>query len=476
MVVLEIRFLAGQYHATPWGRNVNEGVIEWPPSPYRLSRALIDVCRRRRPNWDDARLAALLKPLQTPVTFYLPYALPAHTRSYLSSNEKNISKKQKIFDAFVVLDRNSRLFMTLDANISDMVRGDLNELLQELSYLGRAESWISARVQTILPTDGFVCIPKTHSSEHQNSDIVRVACLRPLEEFEAEYSQESCTWLEALSLSTGDLLKAGWNEPPAQKTIDYIMPSNALNVPVSVHERILGSRFHVASYSLSSSVLPRVTETVPFAERIRSKLMGIHKRINGGDPLKVSPLFSGKSKDGTPTKGHAHIFILPIDEDGDGRIDHVFIKSGIPFDNSELSTLDALNSVWQNAGKQDVHMVLNSLSIDMPGTTFRRFKSATPYVTKRHYRDGRGTYTEWLDEEIRRECKYHNLPEPVSIEWIDSTQGTAHRIRWMEFKRSRKGDHPLPGYGCVLEFDEPVKGPFAIGALAHYGLGLFVPG
>lgn len=32
MPVLEIFFLAERYHATAWGRNVNEGEPEWPPS------------------------------------------------------------------------------------------------------------------------------------------------------------------------------------------------------------------------------------------------------------------------------------------------------------------------------------------------------------------------------------------------------------------------------------------------------------
>ena len=43
MPTLSIRFPAGRYHATPWGHHVNEGLIEWPPSPWRLLRALLSV-------------------------------------------------------------------------------------------------------------------------------------------------------------------------------------------------------------------------------------------------------------------------------------------------------------------------------------------------------------------------------------------------------------------------------------------------
>ena len=104
MLVVQLRFPAGRYHATPWGRNVNEGVVEWPPSPYRLARALIDVCRRRRPDWNDHRLFAVLGSLEKPMGFRLPPAAASHTRSYLNSNKKDVTAKQKIFDAFVVID------------------------------------------------------------------------------------------------------------------------------------------------------------------------------------------------------------------------------------------------------------------------------------------------------------------------------------------------------------------------------------
>ena len=51
MTVIELHFLAGRYHSTPWGRHVNEGQPEWPPSPLRLLRALYDAWRRKHPDW-----------------------------------------------------------------------------------------------------------------------------------------------------------------------------------------------------------------------------------------------------------------------------------------------------------------------------------------------------------------------------------------------------------------------------------------
>ena len=41
MIRLLFEFSAGNYHATPWGHHVNEGLVEWPPSPWRIIRALL---------------------------------------------------------------------------------------------------------------------------------------------------------------------------------------------------------------------------------------------------------------------------------------------------------------------------------------------------------------------------------------------------------------------------------------------------
>ena len=41
MPILTFTFPGRRFHATPWGSHVNEGQVEWPPSPWRLCRALL---------------------------------------------------------------------------------------------------------------------------------------------------------------------------------------------------------------------------------------------------------------------------------------------------------------------------------------------------------------------------------------------------------------------------------------------------
>src|SRR5229473_3234514 len=131
MVLIELKFPAGRYHATAWGRHVNEGVPEWPPSPYRLVRALYDAWKRKRPEWDEARVNAVLSGVSSaPARYRLPAATVSHTRSFLSKNEEDPQSKTLIFDGFVVLSPRSTVLMGWpEATLNVQTTDDLDELL-----------------------------------------------------------------------------------------------------------------------------------------------------------------------------------------------------------------------------------------------------------------------------------------------------------------------------------------------------------
>ena|GEM_PF-6598726 len=77
MLALAFTFPGGRYHATLWNRHVNE---EWPPSPWRILRALIAVWHRklspgdRDPGLFEGLLASL--PLHRRVTLCRPASTP----------------------------------------------------------------------------------------------------------------------------------------------------------------------------------------------------------------------------------------------------------------------------------------------------------------------------------------------------------------------------------------------------------------
>src|SRR5436853_1557544 len=99
-VTIKLTFPAGRYHATPWGRHVNEGVPEWPPSPWRLLRALIAVWRRTCPEFSEAQIRRILETLVQSPRFGPP-GFPfrvAHTRHYMPWEKKGPADRTLVFD------------------------------------------------------------------------------------------------------------------------------------------------------------------------------------------------------------------------------------------------------------------------------------------------------------------------------------------------------------------------------------------
>ena len=492
MAVLQLTFLAGRFHATPWGRHVNEGVPEWPPSPYRLARALYDTWRRKRPEWSEDEVRPILAALASvPPRFWLPPASVSHTRSFLSRNTRDQTERALVFDPFVLVEpENAVVIAWPDLSLEPNQQRKLEELLSLLNYLGRSESWVEAHLLNDSVDIVWNCVPADGVSPADGQDIVPVACPVPQESHEplggtvpassssrrrSRRTPQADTWMDALAWSTADLLASRRNEPPALRRVPYLRPSNCFEVRPAQGSLRTERVVHGVLFSLETTVPPPVTSTLELAERVRRKLMGIH-RVIVSDPSAISSRLSGKDGSGQPLKGHRHLYLLPLDRDDDGRLDHLLAICRDPLDWHERLALDHLESVWQRGGLPDIRLVpLRWGTRTELCLSARRFKSATPFVPPRHYRRGRGTLGEWLIGELRREAINHGLPEPRAAAPVDRLHTRGGTIRWIEFRRNRKDDPHRLGFGFELEFSEPVAGPFALGYAAHFGMGLFLP-
>lgn len=464
MIGIELSFPTGRFHATPWGRNVNEGVPEWPPSSYRLARALVDVWSRKARDLPEGRFLRVLRLLGRPPLYALPPVRFHHIRFWQSSNEKNPSKRQLIFDPFATCGE-ERVLMAFEAEATTEAADDLQQLLSMLAFFGRSESWVQARAVDCLEEREWNCFP---FDEAGPGNTARVACF----DFPEDKNGPDC--LSSLATTTEELLSKGRDRPDCFRWVHYSLPGNSEET-IFLGKGRTRKKVRSALYALSSKVLPLVEETLPLAERVRSYLMGIHKRLAGGDPARVSPRFSGKNSTGAPLHGHRHAFFQPLDIDGDGRIDHLLVHGREPFDELEITALDELREVWQTGGRPDLEFVLMNLGECVPGNRSKYWRSATPFVTTRHHRKGRGTREEWIVAELLREFDAHGIPRPVSVELTGEVPGNRPGRGWWSFTRNRKEGQVFPGYGFRVRFDEPREGYFSLGALCHFGLGLFVP-
>jgi CRISPR-associated protein Csb2 len=232
---------------------------------------------------------------------------------------------------------------------------------------------------------------------------------------------------------------------------------------------------HGVLYALESDVPAPITATIEIAEQVRRKLMGIHRKLTG-NPEAISEKFTGKDSSGDPLKGHRHCFFLPQDRDIDGWLDHLLVISCDPLDSDELRALYRLESLWQRGGKPDIRCVpVKSGAASDLVQPASRFVSTTPFVTSRHYRNGRGEFLDWLVAEVRREAINHGLPELMRVAFLPNPLIRGQLVFWRDFRRNRRDEPVLPGYGFELEFAEPISHPVALGYGCHFGLGQFCP-
>ncbi len=474
MITVRLTFPAGRYHATPWGRNVNEGVAEWPPAPYRLLRGLYDTWQRKCSALPAATVESVLKGLaRVPPSYKVPPAVTAHTRSYLSANGKDPADKNLVFDSFLVIERSQPCYlMWPGVELSAEGEKALEALLESLHYLGRSESWVQAELwKGEAATEGlYSCEPGVRNGQ---TELATVACVEPAEDFVG--SRDSGAWIDALTISTATILKRKLSQPPVLRKVRYSLSEGAVMTDI-VMRPITRKAPQVGGVllGLDAKVLPLVTTTLEVAEQIRTRLMGSHSKIAGG-PQYVSAVFSGKEPDGSKRTDHGHAYILPLasrDPLREGRIDRVLIatRKGF-FSQTELDAFRRVTELWQADNRGTVKCVVTwEGRIEQFGERTQVVESLTPFVPPRH-RHKKQSVEAFLEAELRRELLNHGL----GVELVDvHTSGPMPgRFAAVEYRRNREGDPVRPGYAVRLRFDREVAVPFSLGYGAHFGLGQF---
>ncbi len=381
MIAIALSFPSGRYHATPWGRHVNEGAPEWPPSPWRLLRGLVATWKRKLSELPQLEVEAILKTLSTPPEFYLPSASVAHSRHYMPWFKKGPLDKTLVVDGFVAVPRETELVIIWpERELNAPHREKLARLLEHLNFLGRAEAWCTARLldyaEATTVRDKVNCRPLSSTKARPDGDeVVRILCVDPGLAFrntrtpkigkqsprakskgqtpQPRYDPDWNLCAETLWLHS-----ERWSDPPGGKWVQYTRPKDCFRMaPARTLEPSGMPVFQIARFALDTAVLPLVTETLPVAEAARRNLMGIFgslTRTPGGEKGR-SEIFSGKDAQGSPLEGHKHAYFLPADEDGDGRLDHLTIVASMGFGKYELRAIDLLREIRSREREESGH-------------------------------------------------------------------------------------------------------------------------
>lgn len=496
MLALEFRFLAGRYHATPWGRHVNEGDVAWPPEPWRILRGLIATWHhkvRDTGRHEDAVLSTLIATLaETPPQFHLPPANHSHTRHYMP--QWKAGDTSLVLDAFAAVQSDTPMYLRWpELDLPYEQAKLLDDLLSVMGYLGRAESWVEARRVESGPEPN--CLPGSDPIDMETGELHGEVVSVHAPVTSGEYDQRRWDFLansdekqarrlagtlpkdlvSALSLDTADLQKQGWSDPPAAQKISYIRPVDALR-PRRKRTRQSRPAVTTAQFLLIGKPLPRVEDTLRIGELLRWSVMSAFGKDENGLRL-APPLFSGH--DLPDNNLHRHAFYLPYDSNHDGFLDRVLVHVPDSFDEHAQRTVSRLRRVWQRNGGE-WRLLLEGMGNEKVNgelTTSSQFwRSVTPYLHPWHVKKKFN-----IADQIRRECAARaNLPEITELKRVQTINvGNQERrpIHFHRFRTSKRSQHQPDRSGSFWEitFAEPVTGPLALGFACHFGLGLFRP-
>ncbi len=472
--VLAFRFPLGRYHANPWDRAVNEGAAEWPPSPWRILRALVATWHTRWPDLPESVLDGLLDALADPPAYLTPPARAGHTRHYLPGFDHRKGEPggtALTLDPFLAVAPDQELLVRWEADLDPGQRQALAKLAELVPYLGRAESVCEARLlgEDRQP-DGRWWRPDTTDGSHRTRLL---AVVRPVSR-------------QVLEATTDGIRRQRRTVPPGTRWVSYA-------AEVAPHQPERENRADAGQ--------PGVT-AIRFAVTGRAPLLVTHGVLladeahrQAGKLLERAGIPDGRRQEIMGTRGagsdHRHAHWIPVGGDGEtaGRVQSLIIwmPGGLRAD--EVRAILGLRSMSGQRGGEDGYELrgfpkvealfqaagqVADVAPELCGPA-RRWRSRTPYLPVRH-RKNRESAEEYLAADITAELRYRDRTDAVLARVELASEMTARTVN--QFRRYRTKERlrqSRPGVGLVLEFAAPVAGPLLLGQLSHFGFGMFEP-
>lgn len=468
---LVLTFPWGRYHANPWGRHVNEGAVELPPSPWRLLRAVYSVWQTRAPELPAAAVLSLLARLAEPPTFFVPRHEVAHTRHYYPDtvHTRAVASVDRTLDAFAAFSRRAELAVQWPFDLPPAEAGVFERIAESIPYLGRADSLCYGRLEpgwqpfahdTWCPVDAA-------SALDVNADSTAVlAPTLPLDP-------------NTLLARPVDIRRGGLLFPVGTRFVAYQRCAVALSASRR-RPPITAVATKAVRFAVMQSAFPPETDSLVYTDLLRQSSLNKLAR-----PAKDRPntQLGGKTADadgnGHMENQHAHAHYLPLQSGRRVVGLVVWTPGGLPDDELAALTrvrqlISTINDAWRLtirvAGIGDVPDV----APELVGSS-TTWESVTPYTPSRYPKPG----TDWLKfitDDVTKELSYRRQPPP-RVQIIDRDWAAWRRYRpSARFRRDhRQGTANRPSAFLRLTFDTPITGPLALGHLSHFGLGLFQP-
>ncbi len=499
-LVLRQEFPLGRFHATPWRVSpFDDPHGEWPPSPWRLVRAVTArwyQWERETEKEPDAKLEQLQAALcESSYAFHLPAGArkgnplrqyhptefgwrpaekkKAGTRSYGTS---------LVQDNYWCVPPESPVWWFIEGKAwTDDLRALLARCLERMTYFGRAETL--TRICVVGPADDIPTAPNCTLVDKRTGGAAPV--LSPLKEATRDDIERTTDNPEAVMRTV----------PPGAQWLYAVRPPR----PVPRERgRVPAHRpdCHLMQFAIGWNVAPDPRAIVRLTSRFRGAVLRELLRLKTGHASatwtrvgkKIREAvadMAGKDASDEPLKGHCHTEFLTWCEGG--KPTRLLVWRGsraFDADEQEATLLAAARDVsWAAAGTDADEWKVRLVPLDrgvppppgFDGQSSMVWESVTPYVPSRHHlRGGKEREGESMVDQIRRELLRRGVDRDVDVEFVGSPEWVSvHVPRREASRRAFIGDRR--GQMIRLRFAVSVAGPIRLGHSSSFGLGLFRP-
>ena len=502
-IVLCQLFPLGRFHATPWRANpFADALGEWPPSPWRLVRAVVSRWYQwQRETYSvaqEARLDLLIRALcSSSYRFHLSAVArrgsPVRQYQPVEFGWNPAGKKEAAVQRYgtslvqdnywcVPRDRDGATWWFIDGDHwNDDLVEMLDRCLERVTYFGRTETFsLLRRVEG--PTPEVNCVLG------DNATASSVPVLVP----------ESTATRENVERITGDPDQVSRSIPTGAKMLHARLPKRSVTRD-SVTEVFVQDERHLIQLAIGWNVAPPSRVVARLTARFRGGVLRELLRIKtdgasttwGDADEKVRAQVAdmlGKDARGRKLEDHRHTeFFTWLEGASPTRL--LVWRGARPFDQDERLAIYRAASrdiSWASAGPDTTSWKVRVVPLDSvvpppPGfdeVCATDWESVTPFVPARHYlRGGKPRESESIPSQVQRELAARGLvatADGVEVQAVDDAGWMAvHVPRSERSKQAFIGDRR--GYWLRLRFATPICGPVRLGHSSSFGLGLFRP-
>jgi CRISPR-associated protein Csb2 len=501
-ILLKQNFPLGRYHANPWRAFAfDDPHGEWPPSPWRLLRAILarsfQLSRERESASDDNLRKQLAQAFcESKISFQLPAQSwrgpglqqyqPSEFKKIPAAaakpGEKTYNTTKNKDNFWLVSPESDALFWIFEGqNWTNELLAHLDECIARMTYFGRAESITAIeRLENKINGVSANCELK----DKRTSTSVPVLCLSS----DATFEQVAC--------QTHDDAVANSTTPPGAVWKHAERPARAKPAAKQPIRKALPLT-QIVQFAIGGRVFPSPRYWLRITEKFRGiALRQLARQLTGNADAKFAglppetrakfSLLTGKGVADSVLTGHQHaaFFLIP---DSQGKPSRLICWRNAPFTDEEQTAFLAAAEApiaW-DFGSDDWKLRLVPLPTETPLTPDRNifgestaWETLTPFVPPLHVfgKNGKPKNGCEIETQIQNIRSIYNLPI-ASVTVLSSSDDPALWVKVHRPRRSRneQTNDDKRAYSIRLQFEKSVKGPIFLGHSCHFGLGLFVP-